>query len=57
MDKSIIEKMEGLLAASLEFEHAVRALLFPGGEHRGKDVTVDRMQAQHEHRTVKEMVS
>ena len=32
-------------------------LLFPGGERRGKDVTVDRMQAQHQHRTVKEMVS
>jgi anaerobic magnesium-protoporphyrin IX monomethyl ester cyclase len=41
----------------LQYLHAVRALLFPGGEHRGKDVTVDRMQAQHEHRTVKEMVS
>jgi Fe-S oxidoreductase len=41
----------------LQYLHAVRALLFPGGERRGKDVTVDRMQAQHQHRTVKEMVS
>jgi hypothetical protein len=41
----------------LQYLHAVRALLFPGGERRGKDVTVDRMQAQHQHRTVQEMVS
>jgi radical SAM superfamily enzyme YgiQ (UPF0313 family) len=40
-----------------QYLHAVRALLFPGGERRGKDVTVDRMQVQHQHRTVKEMTS
>ena len=40
-----------------QYLHAVRALLFPGGESRGKDATVDRMQVPQEHRTVKEMVS
>jgi magnesium-protoporphyrin IX monomethyl ester (oxidative) cyclase len=40
-----------------QYVHAIRALILPGGERRGKDATVDRMHIRPEHRTVKEIVS